>query len=59
MRDVLVGALGALVGGVLYREMGFHNLQNLNPGSIIVSVGGSIALLVIYRMLGAREGSNA
>ncbi|HVN90600.1 MAG TPA: GlsB/YeaQ/YmgE family stress response membrane protein [Candidatus Binataceae bacterium] len=59
MRDVLLGAFGALAAGVLYREMGFHNLHQLNPGSIIVAVAGAFILLSVYRMLGGRPTAEA
>lgn len=59
MRDVLVGAFGALAGGVLYREMGFHSMHQVNAGSIIVAVAGSLILLVLYRMVGPRRIANA
>jgi uncharacterized membrane protein YeaQ/YmgE (transglycosylase-associated protein family) len=58
MRDVLVGILGALAGGVVYRELGFHSLQPLNAGSMLVAVAGSVALLVLYRILGVRQADN-
>ena len=58
IRDVLIGILGALAGGVLYRELGFRSLQPLNAGSMLVAVSGSVALLVIYRILGIRQPDN-
>jgi uncharacterized membrane protein YeaQ/YmgE (transglycosylase-associated protein family) len=54
-----VGAFGALAGGVLYREMGFHSMHHVNAGSIIVAVAGSLILLVVYRMFGPRTIGNA
>ena len=59
MRDVLVGAFGALAAGVLYREVGFHHLHPPNAGSIIIAVAGAAILLVVYRMLGGRPAGNA
>jgi uncharacterized membrane protein YeaQ/YmgE (transglycosylase-associated protein family) len=59
MRDVLVGILGALVGGVIYRQVGYPESRNLPGFSMIIAIAGSVALLVVYRMLGARESKDA
>jgi uncharacterized membrane protein YeaQ/YmgE (transglycosylase-associated protein family) len=59
MRDVLLGVLGALVGGVIYRQLGYPESHQLPGFSLITAIAGSVALLVVYRMLGGRASKDA
>src|SRR5229473_2881922 len=46
--DVLLGVVGAFVGGWLFRVFGAHGVSGLNLYSIFVAVIGSVVLLVLY-----------
>ncbi|MBL9129764.1 MAG: GlsB/YeaQ/YmgE family stress response membrane protein [Verrucomicrobiaceae bacterium] len=53
IKTILLGIIGALVGG--YIGENYLKLGNLNDGlnikSIIVATGGSLLVLIIYRMV--------
>lgn len=46
--DVLLGVVGAIVGGILFRIFGGAGVSGLNLHSLIVAVIGAIAVLLIY-----------
>jgi uncharacterized membrane protein YeaQ/YmgE (transglycosylase-associated protein family) len=58
MRDVLLGILGALLGGIVYRQLGHHEPHQLSSYGILIAITGSVVLLVLYRMLGSRQNSD-
>lgn len=51
IRDILLGVVGALVGGWLFRAFGMHGVTGLNLYSLIVAVAGAIVFLVVYHLL--------
>lgn len=53
VRDVVLGILGALVGGFLFNLIGAVGITGLNLWSILVAVTGSIVVLSIYRAVAA------
>jgi uncharacterized membrane protein YeaQ/YmgE (transglycosylase-associated protein family) len=53
--DVIVGAIGALVGGLLFNFFGASGVTGLNLYSIFVATAGSVILLAIYYALRNRE----
>jgi uncharacterized membrane protein YeaQ/YmgE (transglycosylase-associated protein family) len=50
---ILLGIAGALLGGFIGRTMGFYG-QNEGAGWLM-SIGGAILLLVLYRMIARRR----
>ena len=46
--DILLGVVGAFVGGWLFRIFGANGVSGLNLYSIFVAVVGSVVLLVVY-----------
>ena len=58
IRDILLGVVGALVGGWLFRTFGMHGVTGLNLYSLVVAVAGAIVFLVIYHLLFARRPRN-
>jgi uncharacterized membrane protein YeaQ/YmgE (transglycosylase-associated protein family) len=48
VRDILLGVLGAIVGGRLATHFGFGGVSGLNVQSLIVAVIGSVLVLVVY-----------
>jgi uncharacterized membrane protein YeaQ/YmgE (transglycosylase-associated protein family) len=50
---ILIGIAGALLGGFIGRTMGFYG-QNEGAGWLM-SIGGAILLLVLYRMVARRR----
>jgi uncharacterized membrane protein YeaQ/YmgE (transglycosylase-associated protein family) len=49
--DILLGIVGAVIGGWLFRAFGMHGVTGLNLYSILVAIVGAIVLLVIYHLL--------
>ena len=48
---IVLGIVGALVGGFISTRLGFGDVTGFNLPSIIIAVAGSILLLFIYRMM--------
>jgi uncharacterized membrane protein YeaQ/YmgE (transglycosylase-associated protein family) len=46
---IVIGIVGALVGGWIGSIVGFGSVTGLNIGSIATAVGGAIILLAVYR----------
>ncbi|MGA2133694.1 MAG: GlsB/YeaQ/YmgE family stress response membrane protein [Bryobacteraceae bacterium] len=49
--DIVLGIIGAFVGGFLFRLIGGHGVTGLNIYSLIVAVAGSIVVLVVFHAL--------
>ena len=46
--DIILGIVGAVVGGWLFSMFGAHGVTGLNLYSILVAIVGAILVLVIY-----------
>ena len=46
--DILLGIVGAIVGGWLFRLFGHPGVSGLNLYSLLVAVLGSVVCLVVY-----------
>ena len=46
--DIILGIVGALVGGWLFSFFGAHGVTGLNIYSLVVAVLGAIVVLVVY-----------
>ncbi|HEX3855380.1 MAG TPA: GlsB/YeaQ/YmgE family stress response membrane protein [Polyangiaceae bacterium] len=51
--DIVLGVLGAFVGGMLFNLVGAHGVTGLNLWSVVVAVVGSVTLLLVFH--GARR----
>lgn len=49
--DIVVGIIGAFVGGWLFRQMGWHSPFGGLVGTIFVAFIGAIVLLLILRLI--------
>jgi uncharacterized membrane protein YeaQ/YmgE (transglycosylase-associated protein family) len=49
--DILLGIVGAVVGGFVFRQFGAAGVTGLNLYSLVVAVVGSVLFLVIYHAL--------
>ena len=49
--DIVLGIVGAVVGGYVFSMFGAHGVTGLNIYSLIVAVIGSILVLVIYHAI--------
>jgi uncharacterized membrane protein YeaQ/YmgE (transglycosylase-associated protein family) len=56
--DILLGIVGAVVGGYLFQTFGMAGVTGLNIPSILVAIVGAVIFLVIYHAIfrrGARR----
>jgi uncharacterized membrane protein YeaQ/YmgE (transglycosylase-associated protein family) len=53
--DIVLGIVGALVGGFLFSLLGASPVTGLNVYSLMVAVIGSISVLLIYHALADRN----
>jgi len=49
--DIILGVVGAIVGGYLFGLFGGSGVTGLNVYSLIVAVVGAIVVLLIYHMI--------
>jgi uncharacterized membrane protein YeaQ/YmgE (transglycosylase-associated protein family) len=52
--DILLGIVGAVVGGFIAQLFGWPGVYAFNPYSFMVAVGGAIVLLAIYHAVNRR-----
>ena len=53
--DIILGIVGALVGGWLFRIFGMSGVTGFNAYSLLVAVGGAIVVLLIYHAITGRR----
>ena len=53
--DIVLGIVGAVVGGFLFNTFGAAGVTGLNLYSLIVAVVGAVAVLVLYHMVFRRR----
>ena len=51
IRDILLGIVGAVVGGFVFRLFGFSGVTGLNLWSLLVAVIGAVVFLFLYHAL--------
>lgn len=49
--DIILGIVGAVVGGWLFGMFGGHGVTGLNLYSMVVAVVGAIVVLVVYHAI--------
>jgi uncharacterized membrane protein YeaQ/YmgE (transglycosylase-associated protein family) len=53
--DILLGVVGAVVGGWLFRTFGMPGVTGLNIYSILIAVVGAAVFLIVYHALTRRS----
>jgi uncharacterized membrane protein YeaQ/YmgE (transglycosylase-associated protein family) len=51
MLDIILGIVGAVVGGWLFNTFGHSGVTGLNLYSLLVAVVGAVIVLVVYHAL--------
>ena len=51
IRDIVLGVVGAVVGGWLFTAFGASGVTGLNLYSLLVAVIGAIVVLVVYHAI--------
>jgi uncharacterized membrane protein YeaQ/YmgE (transglycosylase-associated protein family) len=54
--DIVLGVVGAIVGGFLFNALGHAGASGINLYSIFVSVIGAVVVLMIYHAVVRRRG---
>jgi uncharacterized membrane protein YeaQ/YmgE (transglycosylase-associated protein family) len=54
--DIVLGIVGAVVGGFIANALGFHGITGFDIYSILVSVLGAVVVLMVYHAM-TRRGS--
>ena len=52
---ILLGIGGAFVGGYVGSFLGLGSVTGLNLGSLLLSVGGAVLILILYRTIRKRR----
>lgn len=53
--DIVLGIVGAVVGGYLFATFGSTGITGLNIWSLLVAVVGAVVVLVVYRAIAGRR----
>ncbi|MDF1752127.1 MAG: GlsB/YeaQ/YmgE family stress response membrane protein [Verrucomicrobiales bacterium] len=48
---ILLGILGAVVGGFIGTALGFGAVSSFSLGSLAIAVAGALLLLILYRVI--------
>jgi uncharacterized membrane protein YeaQ/YmgE (transglycosylase-associated protein family) len=49
--DIIIGIVGAFVGGFLFRQLGVHSPMSGLPGVIFTAFIGAVVLLFLLRLI--------
>jgi len=55
LMDIVLGIVGAIVGGVIFSALGIGGITGFNLWSMVVAVIGAIIVLVIYHWVSGRR----
>lgn len=55
IRDVLLGVVGAIIGGFLFNLFGASGVTGLNLYSMLVAVVGAVVFLIVYHTIFRRR----
>ena len=53
--DLVLGIVGAIVGGFIFSALGAGGITGLNLYSMVVAVSGAIVVLVVYHWVSGRR----
>jgi uncharacterized membrane protein YeaQ/YmgE (transglycosylase-associated protein family) len=57
--NIMIGIVGAIIGGALARMFGGEGVTGFNLGSVVVAVIGAVILLFFIRLLSGGRGNTA
>ena len=52
--DIVLGIVGAVIGGWLFSLFGMHGVTGLNIYSLVVAIVGAVVFLVVYHAIRRR-----
>ena len=53
--DIVLGIVGAFVGGFLFHLIGGYGITGFNAWSLLVATGGAVVVLLAYHALAGRR----
>lgn len=53
IRDIILGIVGALIGGYIFEALGYAGVSGINLYSILVAVIGAVIVLVAFHAVRA------
>jgi uncharacterized membrane protein YeaQ/YmgE (transglycosylase-associated protein family) len=53
--DIILGIVGAVVGGFIFRTFGASGVTGLNLYSLLVAVLGAVVFLAVYHMIAGKR----
>jgi uncharacterized membrane protein YeaQ/YmgE (transglycosylase-associated protein family) len=53
--DVVLGIVGAFIGGALFHLIGGYGVTRFNPWSLLVAAGGAVLVLLAWNSLPIRR----
>jgi uncharacterized membrane protein YeaQ/YmgE (transglycosylase-associated protein family) len=54
LANIVVGVLGAFVGGFIMQTLGGEGVTGFNVWSLLVAIGGAVLLLLLWRVVSGR-----
>jgi uncharacterized membrane protein YeaQ/YmgE (transglycosylase-associated protein family) len=54
---MVIGIVGAVVGGFIGAALGFGGVTGFNVGSFLIAVLGALLVLAIWRLIAGRSGA--
>ena len=54
LMDIVLGVVGAVVGGWLFNTFGMAGVTGVNLYSILVAVAGAVVVLFLYHLIAGR-----
>ncbi len=55
LMDIVVGIVGALIGGFLFNQFGAAGMTGFNIWSVVVAFVGAVVLLTVIRLVSGRR----
>lgn len=52
---IIIGVVGAIIGGFIATTLGLGDVTGFNIRSLLIAVGGSVVLLIVWRAVKARR----
>jgi uncharacterized membrane protein YeaQ/YmgE (transglycosylase-associated protein family) len=53
--EIVLGVLGAVVGGFIAQLVGFAGISGFNFYSLLIAIGGAVVVLVLYHAATSRR----
>ncbi|MGZ6212587.1 MAG: GlsB/YeaQ/YmgE family stress response membrane protein [Candidatus Binataceae bacterium] len=51
VRDILLGIVGAIIGGAIFQQLGYAGVTGVNLPSILIAAIGAVLVLVVFHAI--------